>query len=76
MKTEIQYYHRIVVVVLVSTSFAIALGLRLQKNGEAEFSCAVALLQIWSGSWAAASWMCWWWMLCVCQRPSSGHWSG
>ena len=45
MKTDIQYYHRIVVVVLVSTSFPIPLGVRFQKNGESEVSCALALLQ-------------------------------
>ena len=45
MKTEIQYYHRIVGVVLVSTSFPIPLGVRFQKNGEGEVSCALALLQ-------------------------------
>src|SRR6202789_4308525 len=45
MKTEIQYYHRIVVVVLVSTSFPIPLGVRFQKNGEGEAACALALLQ-------------------------------
>ena len=31
----------------------------------------LALLKIWSGSWAAASWMCWWGTLCICKRPSS-----
>jgi hypothetical protein len=45
MKTEIQYYHRIVVVVLVSTDFPIPLGVRFQKNGETEVACALALLQ-------------------------------
>src|SRR5205807_4422903 len=45
MQTEIQYYHRIVVVFLVSTDFPIPLGIRFQKNGEAEVSCALALLQ-------------------------------
>jgi hypothetical protein len=45
MKTGIQYYHRIVVVVLVSTSFPIPLGVRFQKNGEGEVACALALLQ-------------------------------
>jgi hypothetical protein len=44
-QTEIQYYHRIVVVVLVSTDFPIPLGVRFQKNGEAEVACAMALLQ-------------------------------
>src|SRR5438105_11391011 len=45
MQTDIQYYHRIVGVVLVSTDFPIPLGLRFQKNGEGEVSCALALLQ-------------------------------
>jgi hypothetical protein len=44
-KTDIQYDHRIVVVVLVSTSFPIPLGVRFQKNGEGEVACALALLQ-------------------------------
>lgn len=45
MKTDVQYYHRIVAVVLVSTSFPIPLGVRFQKNGEGEVACALALLQ-------------------------------
>jgi DDE family transposase len=45
MKTDIQYYHRIVAVALVSTPFPIPLGLRFQKDGEGEVSCALALLQ-------------------------------
>ena len=45
MKTEIQYYHRIVVLVVVSTSFPVPLGVRFQKNGETEVACALALLQ-------------------------------
>ena len=45
MQTEIQYYHRIVVVVLVSPEFPIPLGVRFQKNGEGEVTCALALLQ-------------------------------
>ena len=77
MQTEIQYYHyhRIVVVVLVSTDFPIPLGVRFQKNGEGEVACALALLKIWSGSWAAASWMCWWGTLCICKPPSSKKWN-
>jgi DDE family transposase len=51
MQTEIQYYHRIVVVVLVSTSFPIPLGVRFQKNGEAEVACALALLQDLVAQW-------------------------
>ena len=45
MRTDIQYYHRIVVVAVVSTPFPIPLGLRFQKNGEGEVGCALALLQ-------------------------------
>lgn len=45
LRTDIQYYHRIVVVALVSTPFPIPLGLRFQKNGEGEVACALALLQ-------------------------------
>ena len=45
MQTDIQYYHRIVVVAVVSTPFPIPLGVRFQKNGEGEVACALALLQ-------------------------------
>lgn len=45
LRTDTQYYHRIVVVALVSPSFPIPLGVRFQKNGEGEVSCALALLQ-------------------------------
>jgi len=45
LRVDIQYYHRIVVVAVVSTPFPIPLGLRFQKNGEGEVGCALALLQ-------------------------------
>jgi len=45
MRTDIQYYHRIVAVVTVSTPVPIPLGIRFQKDGEAEVPCALALLQ-------------------------------
>lgn len=45
LKTEIQYYHRIAVVAVVSTAFPIPLGVRFQKNGEGEVACALALLK-------------------------------
>src|SRR5580704_2193231 len=44
MRTDVPYYHRIVVVVVVSSSFPIPLGLRFQKNGEGDVACALALL--------------------------------
>lgn len=45
MRTDLQYYHRIVAVTIVSTPFPIPLGVRFQKDGEGEVSCALALLQ-------------------------------
>jgi hypothetical protein len=45
LRTDIQYYHRIVAVVIVSTPFPIPLGIRFQKHGETEVACALALLQ-------------------------------
>jgi hypothetical protein len=45
MQTDIQYYHRIVAITLVSTPFPIPLGVRFQKNGEGEVAGALALLQ-------------------------------
>lgn len=45
LRTDIQYYHRIVVVVIVSTPFPIPLGIRFQKDGETEVACAIALLR-------------------------------
>ena len=44
-RTDIQYYHRVVAVVLVSSPVPIPLGIRFQKNGEGEVACALALLQ-------------------------------
>lgn len=44
MRTDVQYYHRIVVVTVVSSPFPIPLGLRFQKEGEGEVACALALL--------------------------------
>jgi hypothetical protein len=45
MRTDIQYYHKIVAVAVVSTPFPIPLGIRFQKDGEGEVSCALALLK-------------------------------
>ena len=45
MRADIQYHHRIVAAALVSTPFPIPLGVRFQKNGEGEVSCALALLK-------------------------------
>jgi hypothetical protein len=45
MRTDLQYYHRIVAVAVVSTPFPIPLGLRFQKKGEGEVACAAALLR-------------------------------
>jgi hypothetical protein len=42
---ETQYYHRVVVVAVASTSFPIPLGVRFLGPGEAEVECARALLE-------------------------------
>src|SRR5208283_3169419 len=44
-RKDLQYYHRLVAVVLVSTDFPVPLGLRFQQDGEDEVACALALLQ-------------------------------
>lgn len=41
----VQYYHRIVVVVVVSGEFPVPLGARFQQPGECEVACAQLLLQ-------------------------------
>jgi hypothetical protein len=45
LRKDLQYYHRIVALVLVSTDFPVPLGLRFQRQGEDEVACALALLQ-------------------------------
>jgi Transposase DDE domain len=44
-REEIQYYHRICAVSVVSSAFPIPLGIRFQKNGEDEVSCSLGLLR-------------------------------
>ena len=44
-REEIQYYHRICAVSVVSSGFPIPLGIRFQKNGQDEVSCSLALLR-------------------------------
>jgi hypothetical protein len=45
LREELQYYHRICAVTIVSSAFPIPLGIRFQKNGETEVSCTLSLLQ-------------------------------
>jgi hypothetical protein len=45
LREELQYYHRICAVTVVSSAFPIPLGIRFQKNGETEVSCSLSLLQ-------------------------------
>lgn len=44
VREDVQYYHRIAVVMVVSAAFPIPLGIRFQKDGETEVSCTLALL--------------------------------
>ena len=50
-RTDIQYYHGIVAGVILSTPFPVPLGIRFQKDGEAEVPWALALLQDLVGHW-------------------------
>jgi hypothetical protein len=45
LREDIQYYHRICAVTVVSSAFPISLGIRFQKNGEDEVACSLALLR-------------------------------
>jgi Transposase DDE domain len=45
LREEIQYYHRICAVTVVSSAFPIPLGIRFQKNGEDEVACSLGLLR-------------------------------
>jgi hypothetical protein len=45
LREEMQYYHRICAVTIVSSAFPIPLGIRFQKDGETEVSCSLSLLQ-------------------------------
>lgn len=42
---DLQYYHRLCAVTIVSTPFPIPLGIRFQKAGETEVACTLALLE-------------------------------
>jgi hypothetical protein len=44
-REEIQYYHRICAVTVVSSAFPVPLGVRFQKNGENEVACSLDLLR-------------------------------
>ena len=45
LREEMQYYHRICAVTVVSSAFPIPLGIRFQKNGEDEVACSLDLLR-------------------------------
>jgi hypothetical protein len=45
LREELQYYHRLCAVTVVSSAFPIPLGIRFQKDGESEVSCTLSLLQ-------------------------------
>lgn len=50
LRTDVQFYHRLVAAVIVSTPFPVPLGVCFQKPGEGEVSCALRLLQQLVGS--------------------------
>ena len=45
LREDVQYYHRICALTIVSSAFPIPLGVRFQKNGETEVACTLSLLQ-------------------------------
>lgn len=45
LREDIQYYHRLSAIVVVSSAFPIPLGIRFQKAGETEVACTLALLR-------------------------------
>ena len=45
LREDIQYYHRICAVTVVSSAFPIPVGIRFQKNGEDEVTCSLDLLR-------------------------------
>jgi hypothetical protein len=45
LREQMQYYHRICAVTVVSSAFPIPLGIRFQKDGETEVRCSLSLLQ-------------------------------
>ena len=45
LREDIQYYHRISVVTVVSAPFPVPLGLRFQAPGEDEVACSLALIK-------------------------------
>jgi Transposase DDE domain len=45
LRKDIQYYHRLSAIVVVSGAFPIPLGIRFQKKGETEVACSLALFK-------------------------------
>jgi Transposase DDE domain len=45
LREDVQYYHRICAVTIVSSAFPIPLGIRFQKKGETEVACTLSLLE-------------------------------
>ena len=66
-----QYYHRIVVLTVVSSRFAIPLGLRFQKPGEGEVACGLALLKELIPRLGRRFVDGWWPTRCIWKAPSS-----
>jgi hypothetical protein len=69
-REEIQYYHRICAVTVVSSAFPIPLGIRFQKKGETKWPVVWTYCVSRSNSWGSGLWMCWWPMLSICKRRS------
>jgi hypothetical protein len=58
MRTDIQYYHRIVAVVIVSTPFPFRSAFASRRTARAKCLVRPPCCRIWSAAWGAVSWIC------------------
>jgi hypothetical protein len=59
LREELQYYHRICALTIVSSASPIPLGIRFQKNGETEVSCSCPYYRICSTACVVGSSIYW-----------------
>jgi hypothetical protein len=76
MRTDIQYYHRIVAVVIVSTPFPVPLAFAFRRTAKPKCPVPSPCCRIWSATWGGVSWIYWLATRCTSKRPSSKKSSG
>ena len=75
MRTDIQYYHRIVVVAWSARLFPSRWAFASRRTAKRRWPVRWPCCRIWTINWAGVSWMFWWAMRCICKRPSSKKWN-